>query len=470
MRTIDCSADPWNTGSTTIFQRYLPCTNAAIESYLRKHHVHGDSTTHLWKRFDMIVFDEAHAIKSDANYQSSPYFTVRLLQETYKAQQKGLTNCKIVLMTGTPSMLADFHTPKKYHLIDRMTVCRNVTPKKIIYINRKQSRNLALKMLSEGTRCVFFFNRTRELQAFLKKAKKEYPHLASGIAVSFSNEDKRKALERSCEADYKRMISTEQYIASHQKLPDGIRLFLTTERNKEGINIKNADVRTMFVESHVECSIVQMAGRLREGIDTLYVITDSAAHEDRENRLEWDTLQSGEIVKDYNRQLKATLERLEYDPHEPFAYAAQQHEDVSSLVSFVEEKHPYILFDPFDLRFKLYWDRRRSKLYYAQQNELFDKAKSDPQKLCELAKSWYPNADISVECSDEIQITHYLDQHDLIGNKITYAQQQELLTFINGLTHARHKTLSPALKHYGYSFAADSHHKGCSGTIHPKVD
>ena len=60
MRTIDCSADPWTTGSTTIYQRYLPCTNAAVESYLRKQYMRSDSTTHLWNRFDMIVFDEAH--------------------------------------------------------------------------------------------------------------------------------------------------------------------------------------------------------------------------------------------------------------------------------------------------------------------------------------------------------------------------------------------------------------------------
>lgn len=85
IRTVDCSNDPWGTEIATIYQRYLPCTNAAIESYHRKRYIQNDSTTHLWNRFDIIVFDEAHAIRSDTNYQTAPYFTMRLLQETYRA-------------------------------------------------------------------------------------------------------------------------------------------------------------------------------------------------------------------------------------------------------------------------------------------------------------------------------------------------------------------------------------------------
>lgn len=136
MRTIDCSNDHLGTSTSTIYQRYVPCTNAAIESYHRKRFMWNDSTTHLWNHFDIIVFDEAHTIRSDANYQSAPYFTMRLLHETYRAQKKGITNCKIIIMTGTPSILQDFHTPQKYHLIDRMTACTNVTPKKVVFVDR----------------------------------------------------------------------------------------------------------------------------------------------------------------------------------------------------------------------------------------------------------------------------------------------------------------------------------------------
>lgn len=465
MRTIDCSNDPLGTSTSTIYQRYVPCTNAAIESYHRKRFMWNDSTTHLWNRFDIIVFDEAHTIRSDANYQSAPYFTMRLLHETYRAQKKGITNCKIIIMTGTPSILQDFHTPQKYHLIDRMTACTNVTPKKVVFIDREQSRTLARKILTDGKRCVFFFNRTRELLGFLNTIKKKHPELASHVAVSFSDEAKRKAFSKSNKEDFDRMVSTEAFLALNKKLPDDIQLFLTTERNKEGINIKNADIRTMFVESHVECSVVQMAGRLREGVDTLYIVTDSIAHEDKESKYEWPTTKDGTLINYYNQELQTIFKKRDFDPSDPFAFAPQLDDCIAAYITFVEKKHPYILFDPFSLKFRLYRDRRKSKLYYERQNALFDEAKNDPQKLCTLAHKWYPNAEVSVEYSTTKQVKQYIEQNNLLNVPITYPKQQELLAFINNLTGQSRKTLRPALKPFGYIFTASNNHAGCPGTI-----
>jgi hypothetical protein len=332
-------------------------------------------------------------------------------------------------------------------------------------IDRTQSRILAEKMLTDGTRCVFFFNRTRELMTFLRKLQDKYPDLASSIAVSFSNDDKRKALEKSHKGDFDRMVDTENYIAQNQKLPDEIRLFLTTERNKEGINIRNTDVRTMVVESHVECSVVQMAGRLREGVDTLYIVTDSIAHEDKESKYEWPTTKDGTLINYYNRELQTIFKKRDFDPSDPFAFAPQQDDHISAYITFVEKKHPYILFDPFSLKFRLYRDRRKSKLYYERQNALFDEAKNDPQKLCALAHKWYPNAEVSVEYSIEKQLKQYIEQNNLLNAPIAYPKQQELLAFINNLTGQSRKTLRPALKPFGYLFTASNNHAGCSGTI-----
>ena len=86
---------------------------------------------------------------------------------------------------------------------------------------------------------------------------------------------------------------------------------------------------------------------------------------------------------------------------------------LSPLITFVEKKYPHIIFDPFLPRFRLYQDRRKSKLYYAKQNSRFDESKSDPQKVTELARRWYPHADISVECSIEMQLTQYAQLREL---------------------------------------------------------
>ena len=91
----------------------------------------------------------------------------------------------------------------------------------------------------------------------------------------------------------------------------------------------------MIVESHVECSVVQMAGRLREGVDTLYIVTDSLAHEDLESVFEWYSVQNGRIVADYNIELEALFKCLQYDPNDPFSCAPQQYEQISNFVSFL---------------------------------------------------------------------------------------------------------------------------------------
>ena len=55
-----------------VVQRSAICTNAAIECYLKYRYDPSDPTTHPWNRYDMIVWDEAHALVMDSSNQSAP--------------------------------------------------------------------------------------------------------------------------------------------------------------------------------------------------------------------------------------------------------------------------------------------------------------------------------------------------------------------------------------------------------------
>ena len=66
----------------------------------------------------------------------------------------------------------------------------------------------------------------------------------------------------------------------------------------------------MFVESHVQCNVEQMAGRLREGVDTLYIVTDSIDHEDQESVFEWHTTKDGTLIKYYNKELQSLFKSV----------------------------------------------------------------------------------------------------------------------------------------------------------------
>jgi len=87
-----------------IYQRSLVCTNAAIETYHKYYFDWNDPTTHLWNRFDVIVWDEVHSLVMDSTYQSAPYHVLQLFRETRMRmnQTDNRPRCKhIIFMTGT---------------------------------------------------------------------------------------------------------------------------------------------------------------------------------------------------------------------------------------------------------------------------------------------------------------------------------------------------------------------------------
>lgn len=123
-------------GTIPIYQRSIACTNAAIERYLEKHYRADKAEDFLWNRFDIIVVDEAHAVVADASYQTAPYYVHSLINQTLKMNAAGKTNCKVIVMTGSPQILADFRLPKNGHAIDLMdsalsqnTSCLQTKPK-----------------------------------------------------------------------------------------------------------------------------------------------------------------------------------------------------------------------------------------------------------------------------------------------------------------------------------------------------
>lgn len=78
----------------------------------------------------------------------------------------------------------------------------------------------------------------------------------------------------------------EQYLASHERLPGDVQLFITTSRNKEGVNIKDENIRHVYIESHCLTDIIQMTGRIRCGAENVYIVLDAAGFNSNEHYLE----------------------------------------------------------------------------------------------------------------------------------------------------------------------------------------
>ena len=97
------------------------------------------------------------------------------------------------------------------------------------------------------------------------------------------------------------LVEGENKLAVEEVIRKGIQLFVTTSKNKEGININNEDIHHVYIEEHSLTDIRQMAGRLRCGADHAYVIVDSQGHNTYEHPQErWLTRQMCAFDLDWN--------------------------------------------------------------------------------------------------------------------------------------------------------------------------
>lgn len=123
----------------------------------------------------MIVIDEAHSLLADASYQSSPFYIRRLIEETLIHSR----TCKVILLTGTPQIFDGYPLLEKAHVINRMEICNNVTPKHVHFIFQEEAKQMHEQMLNDKEKYVAFFNHIKPIRA-LEAA------YSNDVAVSFS--------------------------------------------------------------------------------------------------------------------------------------------------------------------------------------------------------------------------------------------------------------------------------------------
>ena len=285
-----------------VIQQNVVCTNAYIEKYHKHIYDPQKPETHLWNRFDLIVCDEAHSLIMDSTYQSAPFYVASLIKETFlrietnmiDESYEWLSDCisprcrKLMLMTGTPEALETAKFLPSPHIIDLRAICSHVMPENVYFVDSVQAELQIQEQLSEGERVVYFTNHV----VYPEDAAKKYAVPRDRLAVSFSDDMRRASLKNDSgekkdkNRDYERMERAEQYLASHERLPEDVQLFITTSRNKEGVNIKDENIRHVYIESHCLTDIIQMTGRIRCGAENVYIVLDAAGFSSNEHYLE----------------------------------------------------------------------------------------------------------------------------------------------------------------------------------------
>lgn len=447
-----------------IHQKSIACTNAAIEKYLQKKYVRSDPATHLWKRFDFIVLDEAHSVLADASYQGAPYYVHRLVNVAYHEYLKGNSECKIIVMTGSPKIISRFHMPSNGNHLDLMEKCRCVVPQYISFVDGIEAKKDFLRRLENGERIVYFANHVKTILSIYDSLSPEQQEIT---AVSFSKKERLEMNNPENKKILDRMKQTEEEIAKQQKLPENIKLLLTTSKNKEGINIKNKDIKAMYVESHAEVDIVQMAGRVREGIEGLYIITDASGFGSKESV--WEGSFSRDKVSidalDLSDDGIKQLNLVDFINHFFCQMCADNEIDLNkdncwgkvcsfekavSFIEYIHDKFPYVRFDYFTNRFDEYHDRKSSLKYYQKQRKIWEDAKEDHEKLEALAKSWFNGITVVWPEDRKAQIDRYLEENGLIDVPYDNQARERIKSDVSRLLGRTVKQLNGTLMKYGY--------------------
>ena len=432
-------------GTIPIYQRSIACTNAAIERYLEKHYRADKAEDFLWNRFDIIVVDEAHAVVADASYQTAPYYVHSLINQTLKMNAAGKTNCKVIVMTGSPQILEAFRLPKNGHAIDLMDRCVRVEPKHVLLADKAEVTEDMKQRLAAGEKVIYFANRVSTVLNLYRNALQEYRNEA---AVSFSSDDELDKQEKETREILEKRDEIQAYIAENQKLPDDIRLFLTTSKNKEGINIKNADIKTMYIETHSQIDAIQMAGRVRAGLDQLYIVTDAVQNSAPESPFEYEL--SGRA--DLKASLNALLAQKKEDAGiaEGAPWSVQEHEEIRSYIAYIQKKFPHFCYDYFADTFCLYSDRHSSRRYYAEQNAAFVRAKEEGS-LLSLVGKWFPQADIAFANKKQQRIDAYFHAQDVLNVPLEKSAVQEIKAYLETVIGQPFRSFHHFMKPYGYA-------------------
>lgn len=452
--------DDW--GEHRVYQRSVVCTGAYIDKYLRNVYNPSDVTTHLWELFDVIAIDEVHSVVMDATYQDAPFAIKALINEILLREREIDRSehpyyCKnLILMTGTPDTIKDFGK-KSLTTLDKRNECISVCPANVSFIQNEKVYELIRTKLAKGEKGVYFKNHTPNIQAILKGIKAE----ASEVALSFSKEENRKELAKSDPQSHALMVKTEKMLREECMLPEDIKLFVSTSRNKEGINIKNKDFSYMIVEAHNQSDVVQMVGRVRYGIDELYIVVDAKQFELTSWKLESNfaateiafkdtaTREYSGAANDYLKEIcqKGGFSVFNNKQAEENVYT---HKELKAYIEYIEKTFDFVRFNFFRNVFELYGLRVSGYKYLDNSKEVFERAAENDNPYCELVSQWFPAAKVHPLIPKEKQAERVFEEF-IKQYGVTRIPESAVLDFLqrlNELLGKDFKQINTALKKF----------------------
>ena len=432
---------------------------------MKKIYIKDDEKTHLSKFFDIVVIDEAHSMVTDATYCDASFYMFQFMEALYRQSE-----VKIILMTATYNPIKNLFDRTGYDdfaFWDFTDTCKRMRPKEIFFIQKELALRKLSKFYNENPeanyRCVYFATKTEDIKNYIVPflIRKGIPE--EKIAVSFSNEESLEGFSETLISNKRR---TEMYLSEHEDLPIDIKVFVTTSKNKEGININNDKyIWDIFIESHWKDEIEQMWGRVRTNLNQTFLIYDAVQHHSINLENDYDYEFNNKTIKEVNESFDDWCKKRGISLINRMHNERAQNE----IERLQEDRFPYLRYSPFSESFELY----RGKILGKHQ---FHCSKIDYNSC--LFRGYVNGtygeelfgipAFLVVDDSKEERFENYLKENGHLERCISKKDKDNILDFItneldvykkSGKKLEPYKDLSKALRGFGYKLRECSKNK-----------
>lgn len=372
-------------------------------------------------------------------------------------------------MTGTPEPINWLFegSEKAVHKLDYFNRCIHVEPPKVFFIPSSMILELLAYNYKEGRRAIYFINMTNSINGLIEDLKKcGVPEEAIGVAYS-KKEDDIKFSKNIVDSKYE----IENSLKENEKLPDRIKILITTSVHKEGISIENEDIFAVFSESHVHSDLTQMIGRVRNGAEYFFVIYDAEQHFSKEKPIE-------EYVRGESAKSVASAAT-------DFLYGSSLSK-WPQIIKEIETNYFDVRYDSLSEMFFSYKGRIDGKKKVRKDKNDFREFIENWNEPCgeygmngwEELQSWFPYSQIEMILEDENKnnyenlqndIDAFLEDNEVLNRIINHDEYDSILAAINSIIKNYPKNQRPArmkfpakrlasvLKKFGYDVTARKH-------------
>ena len=444
------------------------CNPWQIEYYMKDKYISGDYRTYLWNFFDIIVVDEAHSLATDAIFCNAPFYLLDFIKAACRQSNK-----KIILMTATYEPIKNLiieKNSKNYAFWDFTEQCENIIPSKLEYMTRETALKSILQKYKRDPNgkwhAVYFATKTKHIKNNIVPYLIEEGIPEENIAVSFSSVE---AEEGFSDILLQNKTRTENYLKTHEDIPDDIKVFITTSRNKEGINIKNDEfIWNIIIESHWIDEIQQMWGRVRSPINRFMLVYDASQHQAITVDQDFDFAFDVNAVKLTNAIFDKWCEKHDIPPKNRY----QNKEAAEKIEMLQEQRFPYLRYSAYDDKFHLYRGKILGLKNFDESVKYFERHVREwlgEQYDNENLRSPFPIESVLYTTSSKKErFEAYAKGKGYFDRPISKEERTDLLNFVNKDLRLRQKKnkskpytdLSKAIKEFGWKISECSKHRG----------